>query len=202
MMVLTADLRYALFSLGRSRTFTATTLLTLTLVIGAGTAILSAISDLTFEPLPYPDSRQLVMLWDFNRRAGEEHVPVMEGAFPILLNETKASRESPRSVSLPPKRRSFPRSSGGPKNPFESRPTSQLFSLLRVAPILGRTFDPSETILWRTPPVVILSYSFWLRHYGGSRDVMGKTLDLNSFGVRVPCTIVGVMPAGLSFLTP
>ena len=127
----------------------------------------------------------------------------MEGAFPILLNETKVF-EGIAAFGFPaPKDALFPEKLLGTEESVSvAAATSQLFTLLRVAPILGRTFDPSETILWRTPPVVILSYSFWLRHYGGSRDVMGKTLDLNSFGVRVPCTIVGVMPAGFEIPYP
>lgn len=200
---LTADLRYALRSAGRYRTITAATVLTMALVIGAGAAVFSAISKLTLTPLAYPQSQQLVILWDSNRKAGKEHFPVMEGAFPILLDETKAFQGMAAFILPTPRDALYPEKLWGTEEVVStSACTRQLFSLLRVPPILGRTFDPSEMVLNSHPRVAILSYSFWLRHYGGSRDVIGKTLDLNHFGLRVPYVIVGVMPEGFEFPYP
>ncbi len=203
MAALVADLRYVLRSLGRSWTFTVTTVLTLALVIGTGTAILSAISELTLKPLPYPESQRLVMLWDANAKAGKEHFPVSEGAFSMLLDETK-SFQGMAGFGLPmPKDSLYPEKLWGTEESVSvAGATSQLFSVLRFAPILGRTFDASEMILWSSPAVAILSYSFWLRHYGENHDVIGKTLHLNEFGVETPVTIVGVMPQGFDFPYP
>jgi putative ABC transport system permease protein len=143
------------------------------------------------------------MLWDSNPKAGEEHVPVMEGAFAMLLDDTQVF-EGMAGFSLPmPKESLYPEKLWGTEESVSiAGSTMELFSLLRVAPILGRTFDASEMILWSSPRVAILSDSFWLRHYGGSRDVIGKTLDLNGFGVETPATVVGVMPQGFDFPYP
>jgi len=200
---LTADLWYALRSAGRYRIITAATVLTMALVIGAGTAVFSAISKLTLTPLAYPQSQELVMLWDSNRKAGKEHFPVMEGAFPILLDETRVFEGMAAFILPMPKDWLYHDKLWGTEELVSTTAsTRQLFSLLRVPPILGRTFDPSEMVLNGHPRVVVLSYSFWLRHYGGSRDVIGKTLDLNQFGLRVPYVIVGVMPEGFEFPYP
>lgn len=84
----------------------------------------------------------------------------------------------------------------------------QFFSVLKVKPLLGRTFTASEGVKvvqndqWQSAHVAILSYSFWRQHYGASPDVIGKTLDLNGLGVRTQYTIVGVMPNGFDFPYP
>jgi putative ABC transport system permease protein len=203
MSTLIQDLRFVLRSLGKSRTFTISTILTLALVIGGGTAILSAIFALALKPLPYADSQQLVTLWGYNRKSGEDHAPLMQGAFSALVDQSKTF-ESLAAYSLTSRPDTlFPEKLWGTEESVAiSASTSQLFPLLRVRPILGRTFDESEMIPWKSPRAAVLSYSFWLRRYGANRDVIGKTLELNHFGVRTPFTIVGVMPQGFVFPYP
>lgn len=203
MSTLIQDLRYVFRSLGKNRTFTLSTILTLALVIGGGTAILSAIFALALKPLPYADSQQLVTLWGYNRKSGEDHAPLMQGAFSALVDQSKTF-ETLAAYSLTSRRDTlFPEKLWGTEESVAvSASSSQLFPLLRVRPILGRDFDESEMILWKSPRVAILSYSFWLRRYGANRNVMGKTLELNRFGERTPFTIVGVMPPGFVFPYP
>ena len=75
--------------------------------------------------------------------------------------------------------------------------TAKLFPLLGVDAILGRTFRDDEDRAGGSP-VVVLSYGLWQRHFGGSRDVLGKSVNLDSN----PYTIIGVMPAGFEVLQP
>jgi putative ABC transport system permease protein len=84
----------------------------------------------------------------------------------------------------------------------------QFFSVLGVAPLLGRTFTASEGVAvakdnrWQSAHVAILSYAYWRQHYGASPDVIGKTITVNEFGEKSQYTIVGVMPKGFDFPYP
>jgi len=83
------DARIALRTLRKNPGFAAVTILTLALVIGANSAIFSAIYTLVFRRLPYKDPNQLVAIWDSNRHTGVDHIPVMEGSYPILHDGAK-----------------------------------------------------------------------------------------------------------------
>ena len=93
------DLRFAVRSLRRSPAFALVAIVTLALVIGGSTAIFSALYGLIFRRLPYPDPGRLVMLWDYNLNSGEEHLPMMESAFPIFEREARSSK---RWLPTPP----------------------------------------------------------------------------------------------------
>ncbi len=204
MSTLLQDLRYGLRMLAKSPGFTTIIVVTLALVIGASTAIFSAIYQVALRRLPYREPDRLVMLWDSNHKTGQEHIRVMEGSFPILLSQTKTFEAM--AAFVPP----FPRGAifslklwGTEETVATADSTSQLSSVLGVAPLLGRTFAPSDDIyVENSPQLAILSFSFWMRRYGGSHEVIGKTLDLNRFGARTSYTIVGVMPEGFSFPYP
>jgi putative ABC transport system permease protein len=203
------DLRFALRIFRKSPGFTAVAVLTLALGIGANTAMFSALYGLVLRPLPYADSSRLVMLWDSNRITGQKHIKVMEGSFPILRSQAKSF--DGMAAFLPSSSRDWLfafRLWGTVERVKVADATSQLFPILGVAPILGRTFVPSEDVAvangenWQSANVVILSYSFWRKHYGASADVIGTTLSLNRFGLQTQYTIVGVMPQDFSFPYP
>ena len=71
------------------------------------------------------------------------------------------------------------------------------FSTLGLVPRLGRTFSPDEAGAPDSPPLVVLTHSFWMRRFGGDPTVVGKALGLNG----TPHTILGVLPAGFRGLT-
>jgi predicted permease len=199
------DLRFALRIFRKSPGFAAVAVLTLALGIGASTAMFSVLYGLILRSLPYTDSSQLVMLWDSNRKTGQDHIPVEEGAFTILRNQAKGFDDMAAF-------------SGGGTHPFTvwgtddqaatAEVTPQFFSVLDVAPALGRTFIDSEGIAvangdhYESARVAILSYAYWRQHYGGSSDALGKTINLNEFGEKRQYTIVGVMPNGFDFPYP
>jgi hypothetical protein len=205
MGTLVRDLKFGLRTLAKNPGFTAVAVLTLALVIGANTAIFTTIFQLAVRRLPYRESGRLVMLWDSNNKTGQQHIPVMDGAFPILLNQTRTF-EGMAAFSPP-----YPWGNlysiklwGTEESVAIAGFSSQFSSVLGVVPVLGRTFVPSDDIyVEHGPRSVILSFSFWMRHYGANRDVIGKTLDLNRFGVRNPDTIVGVssLRGNSSFIT-
>ncbi len=183
-------------------------ILTLALVIGANTAIFSAIYGLLFRSLPYRDSDRLVMLWDSNRRTGQEHMGVMEGSFPILESEAKSFSGMGAFTGMGALGSMFAdKLWGTDERVATTLCTSQLFPVLGVSPFLGRTFSPQNDVYDEharssDSSVAILSYAFWQRHYGASADVIGKTLALNDYGKHQEYTIIGVMPQGFAFPYP
>ena len=82
---------------------------------------------------------------------------------------------------------------GRPERIEGARVSSSLFTLFDVKPVLGRVFNAEEDGEGKAT-TAILSYAFWQRHFGGSQDVVGKTLSLNGNSVE----IVGVMPEGFT----
>lgn len=205
------DLRFALRMLQKSPGFSALAILALSLGIGANTAIFSSLYGLVLRPLPYRNASQLVMLWDSNRATGLEHVPVMEGSYPILRSAAKSFDGLAAFVFVPPGPHDdmlATRVSGTDERVSAGAVTSPFFQVLGVAPILGRTFLPEEDVATvsgeklQSAHLAILSWAFWRKHYGASPDVIGKALSLNFLGWREQYTIVGVMPEGFAFPFP
>lgn len=203
------DIRISLRTLRKNSGFAIVSVLTFALVIGANTAIFSAIYGLLFRSLPYGDPGRLVMLWDGNRHTGQEHIGVMEGSFPILQSEAKSFAGMGAFGGVSALGSMYADKLWGTEERVSTIScTSQLFSVLGVAPFLGQAFFPRDDTYdehGATPSlssVAILSYTFWQQHYGASADAIGKTLTLNQFGEREEYTIVGVMPQGFDFPYP
>ena len=199
---LARDLRFAFRSLRRSPAFTVVAVLTLTLVIGASTAIFSALYGLVFRRLGYTDPDRLVMLWDSNVKSGREHLPMMEAAFPTFERESRSFEGM--APYYPPSSRSeifALKIWNTEERVSRGLCTHRLFSVLGVAPLLGRSFIPQDASAG-SADVAILSYDFWRRHFGSRRDVVGQMLSLNFAGERTDYAIVGVMPEGFEFPFP
>jgi putative ABC transport system permease protein len=189
MRTLAADFRYAIRILLRSPSFALAVIAVLALGIGANTAIFSIVNAVLLRPLPFEQSERLVRIF---------HVPPQD-AFPGM-----------RTFSVSPanfydwKRgaRLFDAMAIYRFRPFVMTGTGQadevmavgvgsdFFEIVGTQPALGRTFLPEEDSLARGH-VVILSDGFWKRHFGGARDVVGRTLRLDGEAY----TVVGVMPA-------
>ena len=80
----------------------------------------------------------------------------------------------------------------GPERLFGELVTHPYFRTLGVEPALGRFFLPSESSSPGTAPAAVLSYGAWQSRFGGARDVIGRTLELNTLAF----TVVGVAPRG------
>jgi predicted permease len=194
--------RFAVRSLRHSPAFALVAILTLALVIGAGTAIFSALYGLVFRRLPYPDPGRLVMLWDHNVKSGAEHLPVMGSAFPTFEREARSFDAMAPYLTPSPKTSMFASKVWGTEERVSRASCGhQLFSVLGVAPVLGRPFVSADAIPG-SGRVAILSHDFWRRHYGSRSDVVGQTLSLNFAGERTDYTIVGVLPQVFEFPFP
>jgi predicted permease len=83
-----------------------------------------------------------------------------------------------------------------PASALVAESTPNLFTFMGVAPVLGRTFTPADAPGDQAPPIAVLSYLFWHRQFGGKKDIIGKTIDLN----HAQYTIIGVMPPRFTWL--
>ena len=186
---LVQDLRYGLRKLRRSPGFTAVALITLALGIGVNTALFSVVNAVLLRPLPYDRPDELVTIHQSKPNFATGTVP--------YLNFRDLQREN-RSLTGMAVYRYFGYSltGVGPAEQVDALlVSSDLFRLLGVEPVLGRTFAPGEDEVG-APPLALIGAGLWKRKFGGSPDVIGKTLVLNGLGH----TIVGVMPAGFNLM--
>jgi putative ABC transport system permease protein len=186
METLWQDLHYGLRQLKRNPGFTVVAVLTLALGIGANTAIFSVVDAVLLRPLPFHDPERLVQL--FQKEAAPGNYPLTG---PDYL-DWQAQTKTLEGTCLLDWGSAFNASgTGEPEQAYVVRAQGNTFSLLGVAPLVGRTFLKGEDQAGRNN-VAVLSYGFWQRHFGGRGDALGKDIELNGEKYAV----VGVLPAG------
>ncbi len=180
------DLRYALRQLRRSPGFAITTVAILALGIGATAAIFSAVNPILFEPLPYPQARDLVTLSE--RRPDGQPSLVTFGTYYGIAERSRALE----SVAVMRPWLPTMTSTGEPERFAGQRVTARYFHVLGMAPALGRDFQLADD-QFHGPNVVILSDKLWRRRFHADAGIVGDqiTLDGNLF------TVIGVMPTRL-----
>lgn len=187
------DVRIGVRTLVHSPIFTAVTVLSLALGIGANTAIFSVINGLLLRPLSYPESERLVDVW---------HTPPQQ-SFPGLNRfsvspanylDWKAQSSSFEQIAVYGYAGLSLSTSNDPLPLIGATVSSDFFSVLRTNPVLGRTFTPDEEQPGRDQ-VVVISQGLWQRAFGANPNIVGQTVTLNSRSFNV----VGVMPAGFEF---
>ena len=136
-----ADLRYAFRALTRQPMFTVIALLTLTLGIGANTAIFSMIKTVLLNPLPYEDPEQVVVLWEVNPEGNLEQVSI-----PTYIDWRD---EAPSVEALAAYRQVFYSYVGNddPRDVSAVRATPELFAVLKSEAQMGRTFTADEAVV-------------------------------------------------------
>jgi putative ABC transport system permease protein len=183
-----ADIRYSVRSFLRTPLFSAIVVITLGLGIGSSTTIFSLLEGILLRALPFPNSSQLMMLWEIPPQAQKTNV--------VNLNNFVAWRERNHSFQSMAAFLASPMNllgeRGGEQVPGLSV-TADFFETLGTPPLLGRTFRPGE--YWTAEPrEVVLSYGAWQRLYGGRPDVIGKKISIDVSHHEV----IGVMPSGFS----
>ena len=186
------DLTYALRSFARSPAFVLVALLSLTLGIGATTAIFSVIRGVLIAPYPYakPDEIWAPRAQPVDNRGGHGHsvdeflrmrsLPVFSDVMATGFDQVLLTGEfSPESLS-------------------GIQVSGNAFNFLGVAPVAGRTIQPGDVRAdGQAEPVVVLSHRLWLRLFQGDPAAIGKTLRLNG----EPHTVIGVMPPRFGWYT-
>jgi putative ABC transport system permease protein len=185
-------MRYPIRSLLRQPGFTFVAILTLALGIGANTAIFSVVDAVVLRPLPYPEADRVLVLME---RAPKFPNPISLSVlnFPDVRNQA----HSYGSVGVV---RNVTMNLTGGEEPLRVNAkmiTADVLTTLRVPPALGRNFTSQEDHAGAAP-VAIISYGLWQSRFGGSRDVVGRALQLDG----VPATIVGVLPAQFRLFQP
>jgi putative ABC transport system permease protein len=180
---LLSDLRYAARCLRRSPGFTAVSVLTLALGIGASTAIFSAVNPILFAPLPYPHAGQVMMIWEMRNNGAPAYLSF--GNFHGLAE--RSTSFDAMAVMKP-----WQPTITGPDEPERlegQRVSAQYFQTLGVNPVLGSNFQPLDDQL-HGPHVVILSDGLWRRRFAADGSIVGRQIQLDDDLY----TVIGVMP--------
>ncbi|MGH9522770.1 MAG: ADOP family duplicated permease [Terriglobales bacterium] len=179
------DLRYGARMLRRNPGYTAVALLALALGIGANTALFSVVYSVLLRPLPYADASRLVVL-----RQQARSVNVEDMAFSV--KEIEDFRAQAHTVDDIEEYHGmyFVLLGRQPDRVQTGVVSAGFFPMLGVKPLLGRLFQPADDKIG-APPVLVLSYEYWQRAFGGDPNVVGKTFRMND---KVH-TVVGVLPA-------
>jgi len=184
------DIRYGLRSLLKRPAFTAIALLTLALGIGVNSAIFSAVDSILLRPLPLKDPDRLVSVWEQSLRDGIKQNEAAPANFVDLQNQNQVFEQlgayGPNDANLT--------GDGEPARIDGQVITANVFSILGVAPALGRTFAPEEDQLGNEH-VVVLSDVLWQRRFNRDPSIINRSLTING----ETFTVIGVMPRGFFF---
>ena len=179
------DVRHAARTLRRSPAFTTAAAATLALAIGANTTMFSVLNAVLLRPLPYQSPEQLAMLWseDPTENLREGRSALWDVGQWRDQSQTFADMATFDTVST------VLSGADGVEPIVGASISPNLFPLLGVRPILGRSFSTGEAE--QDQPIVLISHRFWQARFGGSNDALGATLVLNG----LPSQIVGILPA-------
>ena len=171
--------------------FTVFSVLAVALGIGASTTMFSSINALLLRPMPLiQDQERLVAISEYFTKQPDQDAG---NSFPDYLDWKKQITTLEGLAAIQPA--TFILSGGDkPERYLGGQITADAFSFLGVQPILGRQFRPEEDEL-NAPPVALIGFDVWQKHFAGDRSVVGTLIPIN--GKQV--TIVGVMPNGWRF---
>jgi len=177
--------------LRRAPMFTAITLLTLAVGVGANTAVFSVIEGVLLKPLPYPHPEQLVGVWLTAPGVNLKDALASPSTYFIFREQSRTFQDiglwTGDSVSVT-----------GLAQPEQVRAldvTDGILPILGIPPMLGRGFTRADD-LPGSPDTVMLSNGYWRTKFGGDRSVIGRNITLDG----KPREIIGVLPQGFRFL--
>jgi putative ABC transport system permease protein len=185
------QLRLVVRRLLRAPLFTTVALVTLAVGIGSNAAIFSVVEGVLLKPLPFQDPDRLVGVWHTAPGLGFPEV----NQSPALHYTYVADSHTFEDVGMWDDETASVTGLAEPEQVPAMRVTWRTIPLLKIRPVLGRSFTDEEDTP-DGPDAVILSYGYWQRRFGGDRSVLGRSLTVNA----VPRVIVGVMPRDLHFL--
>ena len=195
------DTRYALRALRQNPVFTIVVLLSLTLGIGANTAVFTLVDALLFRSLPVAEPEQLVAIGD-TRSVGSATIGYAATdifSYPLYkdLRDRATRVRDIVATGRAGRLDVIVASDSGSTTPDPERLTGRLvsgnyFSMLGVRPALGRTLLPEDDRTAGGSPVAVISHAVWHRRFAGDSSILGRRLIVNGS----PFTIVGVAGEG------
>src|SRR5215213_8684858 len=183
------DIRYGIRMLAKHKAFTSIAVITLALGIGANTAIFSVVNELLLRPLPYGDPERIVTVWEVTPEGRHQNTTSRAN-----FRAWREQNSSFQYIAAFTDQRVNLTGDGEPEELSVQFATAEFFKVVRVDPILGRTFLPDDDKP-ESPPVAVLSYGLWQRRFGGQPSVVGQQITLNGFKF----SIIGVMPPNFQF---
>ena len=179
------DLKYGLRIFWKNPAVTVVAIIALTLGIGANTAIFSVVHAVLLRSLPYTDGDRLAIVWEHRHRGKDNPQNVINmGNFYDWKQQNSVFSDMAAFFDLNVNLTG----DGEPEEVPGQLATTNLFSLLGVNAIKGRTFVPDDG---KNPqaPVIVIGYDLWQRRFGGDPNIVGRKVILNNR----PNEIVGVL---------
>ncbi len=183
------DVRYAVRMLARNPAFTVVAVLTLSLGIGANTAIFSVVRRVMLQPPPYQQPETLVQIFNTYLPAWPQ-LGLSPGDFQDFRRQSRSFSEMAAYIDIS---QGFNLTGqGDPERVQAAYADSNFFPMLGVRPVAGRTFT-SEQDKPGSAPAALITHRFWQSHFGSDPAIVGRTLTLDGKGYA----LIGVLPSGL-----
>jgi predicted permease len=182
------DIRYASRQMRRNPGFACTAILTLGLGVCASVAIFAFVDAALIQPLPYKNPSRLVGVYESIGMVARSNLSYQDYLDWKKMNQVFSSLQVWNAAGY------LLETAEGAKPAPAVRVSAGFFRTLGVRPMLGRDFLPQEDSP-NGAATTILSFGVWQKRFGGSRDVLGRTVSLSD----VPYTIIGVLPRSFQF---
>ena len=190
-MALFDQLRQVVRRLGRAPMFTAITLLTLAIGVGANTVIFSVIEGVLLKPLPYPHAEQLIGVWHTAPGLNIKDLNMAPSHYFIDREQSTTLQDvgvyDGDAVNVT--------GSGEPEHLRALDVTDGTLPILGVTPALGRLFNRHDDTAG-SPSTILISYAYWQKKFGGATSVIGTSITVDGKSQQ----IIGVLPKGFHFL--
>ncbi|HXW16794.1 MAG TPA: ABC transporter permease, partial [Candidatus Acidoferrales bacterium] len=186
MKTLLQDIRYGIRTFVKNPWFTLIAVATLALGIGVNTAVFSVVNGVLLNPLPFPQPKQLVSIFENSPDFKESSISYPNFLDWQRMNTTLSAIAAYRSDSA------NLTGSGEAQQVYVQMVSADFFSILGVHPVLGRTFTADDDRPGAAP-VVLLSEGLWKSKFGSSKEILGTTIKMDGKGY----TILGVIPGNL-----
>ena len=173
--------------------FSATVILTLALSIGVNTTVFTLANAALFKPIPLPGGAHLVVVREQDQKNPNNFQAL---SYPQFRQFQSQSRSFTALEAAGEGQAVIGENGIPPARYFMGNISTGLFAMLRIDPVVGRTFSASDGKLG-SPPVALIGYSVWQNRYAGAANIVGRTVRLNG----VATTLIGVMPEGFKFPT-
>ena len=191
------DLRFGLRMLRKNPGFTFIAVLTLSLGIGATSAVFSLIQGVLLTPPPYQQPERIALIT--TARTDGQQTSRPRGWPAAQWTEWQKEAKSFETIAAYRWEFSFLVSENGSESVEGMIVTKDYFSVTGLKPYLGRAFQDSDAVA-DAPQVIILGYDLWQRRFNGDPNIVGKTIPFRGIFGAPPPTVIGVMPPGVRFL--
>ncbi len=192
MLTILQDIRFGIRMLVKNRGVTLLAILALAIGIGANSSIFSLVSSILFSPFPFPNMDRFMRLYQVHEERGSDNDAISGPNF-LDIREQCTSLEAISLVTV--NYFNFVGGKGEPERVPAYVFSPEIFKISGFEPQFGRGFLPDEDQSGKNH-VVVLSQGFWMDRFGGDREILGETVNMDN----VPYTVIGILPKEMGFL--